>query len=226
MPETCSACGSSVQPASNYCFHCGKSLEVNDSSPHDEQDIPEEHRSWRQGVWKPGPPEESGSEPLGKSGSWREWYRWRKTSLGNLFRERTLWTRPWRGEDWSALAATVRPLTWRDWTVLVAGVAVVLSMVAAITYEEPSPSLSCRSNVEQEMMSLIKIGLFDPEAIEKVDGPRYASTLFAKAENEYRVVFKYRYPNRSGGMDDFVARGIVTYVSGEICDFQLTGIGE
>ena len=227
MSETCRGCGSSVSSASNYCGHCGKSLEANDSPLPDEQEASaSEPQAWRQGVWKPDASEDPGSESQTRSGSWREWFRWRRTSLGDLFRERKLWTRAWTGEDWAALKTAVRPLTWRDWTILAASVLAVLFIVVAITYEEPSPSLSCRSTVEREMMSLIKIGLFDPEAIERVDGPKYIGTLFSEQENEYRVVLKYRYPNSFGGMDDFVARGTVTYVPGEVCEFGFAGIGE
>ena len=205
MPETCSSCGSSVQPASNYCVHCGKSLEATDAPRVEEPEFPEEPRSWR------------------------EWCSSSITSLGGLLRDRGMWTRPWTREDWKALAAWNRSFlrsrpswrwTWKRWVALAAIVWVVLLLL--IAYVGASPSFSCRERVERQMIGQIKSRLSDPGAMRGIDGPSFMEIT----SNEYMIELEYEYPNRSGGMDERTALGSLRYIRGETCEFRLVNAGE
>ncbi len=142
MGETCPGCGLSVSSASNFCVHCGKSLEVADAPPHDESETskeprswregvwkpdtpqsPNEPRSWKAGVWKPDAPEVSGPELLGEPQSWNEWLK-----------------RPFRGK-W----------TWRDWTFIGASVSALL----LIGYIANLPSESSDDN--RELLFVVQV---------------------------------------------------------------------
>lgn len=78
------------------------------------------------------------------------------------------------------------------------------------------------------MVRWIKGGLIQPDEMEKVDrspNPTYAGGVFTEGENDYIVTYFYTYPNRLGGRDERVARGLVTYVDGETCEFRIVSVG-